>query len=189
MILVEHVKLHWRFYKASQRDEVWSVLVELEEVKEMSLVLSLWRSVGGPWSAEDAVVLGDDVVLDAAHVFSSLNAEALADLGLENSDGWLLDGEVGHLNIETMEVDSLETVGSIASQLTLAHLIEPSVVWDSAGLMELSEEVIEGNDGSSVGHELVPVGGLAHNFVISFELIDDLLEVPGEGEDVSVLVL
>ena len=55
--------------------------------------------------------------------------------------------------------------------------------------MELSEECVEVNDSSGVDHELVPVGTIGHHLVLGLELRDYLLEIPGEGKNVTMLLL
>ena len=55
--------------------------------------------------------------------------------------------------------------------------------------MELSEKHVKVVDRSSVDHEFVPVAAGGESWVFSLYLGDDLLEVPGEGEDVTMLLL
>lgn len=54
-------------------------------------------------------------------------------------------------------MDSLDALANIVSQTWLANLIEPFVIWDCSSLMELSEQVIEINDGSGIMKESIPV--------------------------------
>ena len=55
--------------------------------------------------------------------------------------------------------------------------------------MELSEKVVEIDDGSGVCHEFVPVGHLTIQAVISLVLTDDLFEIPREVKNVSMFAL
>lgn len=87
-----------------------------------------------------------------------------------------------------MEVDSLDAISDIACQSWLAGQLKTFVVWKSTLLVEVSEQVVEVNHCSSVQHEFVPVGGLTHWFEALFEIRDDLLKVPRESQNVSVLV-
>lgn len=54
--------------------------------------------------------------------------------------------------------------------------------------MELAEELVE-LEGRIVEDELVPVVALGQGTVLALEVVDNLLEVPGEGQDIGVLLL
>lgn len=86
-------------------------------------------------------------------------------------------------------MDAVETLSDITGQFWLADIIKACLVVDGASLMEFSEKNVKVNNGSAVDHELVPVSASWHHFVIGLELRDDLLEVPWEGEHVSMLLL
>ena len=133
-----------------------------------------------------AVVVADVVLLNGRGILRAIDVEVLVDLCAQNLGGWLLDGQVGHLNIEAVVVDSLDALCDVLGKFGLADLLNAAVVWDGAGLMELTEEVVEVNDGPSVVDEGVPV---AADLPVGLELLHDLVEVPWEGEDVHVLLL
>ena len=79
------------------------------------------------------------------------------DRGPQDFDRRLLHGQVGHLNIETVVVDSLDALANVVGQAGLAELVETIVVWDCTSLMELPEEIVEVNDGSRIIDESFPV--------------------------------
>ena len=139
-----------------------------------------------PWSATDAVVAADVVLLDGRSVLRAVDTEVLVDLGAQDLDGWLLDGQVGHFNIEAVVMDSLDALSDILGQSGLADLLKASVVWDGTGLMELTEEVIEVNNSPGVLDEGVPV---AANLSRSVELLYYLIEIPWECQDIHMLLL
>ena len=65
-----------------------------------------------------------------------------------------------------MEVNSINTLSNITGKFWFAHFVEALDIWDRAGLMELSEEVVEVNNSSSIDHPFMPVGTLAHGFTL-----------------------
>ena len=68
----------------------------------------------------------------------------------ENFGTRLLHSEVGHLNIQSMEVNSLQTLSDVTCKVWFTNPLDPSLVRNGAGLMELSEQIIEVDDGSCV---------------------------------------
>lgn len=88
-----------------------------------------------------------------------------------------------------MEVNALKGVTDVGSKFGLANLVEAFKVWNGTGLMELPKKIIKGNHRSSIDHKFVPVRAFAHNFVLCLLLLDDLLEIPWEGEDITVFAL
>lgn len=56
-----------------------------------------------------------------------------------------------------MVVNSLNALTNVIGQTWLANLLETLIIRDGSSLMELSEKVIEINDGSGVIHEGIPV--------------------------------
>lgn len=82
-------------------------------------------------------------------------------LGSEHLDRWLLHGHVGHLDIETVEMNALETLANIVRQCWLADALQVQIVRNGTCLMEFSEQVIEIDDGARVVDKSVPI---ASNF-------------------------
>jgi len=100
---------------------------------------------------------------------------------------WLLNGEVRHFDVKTMEVNSADTLFDVLRELALTDLIEPLVIGKGGSLMEFTEEFVH-LEGAVVEDEFVPEGTLldgAHLLVV----IDDLLEIPGEGKNIGMLLL
>jgi len=86
-----------------------------------------------------------------------------------------------------MEMNSADTFLNILSKLALAHLIDPLIVRKCASLMEFAEELINFKC-AVVEHKFVPESSLlngTHFLVVT----DDLLEIPGESEDICMLLL
>ena len=108
------------------------------------------------------------------------------DLSTQDLDGWLLDGQVGHFDIEAVVMDSLDALSDVLGQFGLADLLKAAVVWDGTSLMELTEEVIEVNNSPGVLDEGVPV---AANLPMSLELLYYLIEIPWECQDIHMLLL
>lgn len=79
------------------------------------------------------------------------------DLGTQNLYGWLLHGQVGHLNVETVEVNALQTLANVVSQSWLANTLQVQVIWNSTRLMELSEKAVEIAYSTRVVDECVPI--------------------------------
>jgi len=69
------------------------------------------------------MILRNRVVLDALRVLGSINVQALRNLCFKNFDGWLLDSEVSHLDVESMEVNTVETVSNVTGELWLTDVI------------------------------------------------------------------
>lgn len=87
-----------------------------------------------------------------------------------------------------MKVDALETFLDIGSELAFESVVEVFIVRQSTVLVELAEELVE-LEGRVIEDELVPVVALGQGTVLALEVGDDFLEVPGEGQDVGVLLL
>ena len=136
------------------------------------------------------VKVGRNVIVTLGRGISlSINNKSLLNLSLEHSDRWLFNSKVCHFDIKAMEMDSLDAFTYVVSKLWLTDSLNTDVIWDSARLVELSEEVVEVNDSSRVGHESVPVGGGAHRFVTTFKIVDNLFKVPWEGKHITMLAL
>jgi hypothetical protein len=107
-------------------------------------------------------------------------------LNLEELHHWLLNCKVSHFNIETMEVNTTDAFLYIVSQFPLADGVEHDIVRQSTSLVELSEELVYFKS-SVVEYKLLPECGDWACSTLLFA--DDLLEIPGEAENISVLLL
>ena len=178
VVLILDEELHWGLDQTRDLDEIWSVVSEVEHIHDASVVCAgLWY-ISLPWGATYGVIFRNVVFLNRLFIGRSVDVETLVNFSLDNSDRWLLNCQVSHLDVQTVEVNSINTLSNITGKLWFAHFVEALDIWDGASLMELSEEVVEVNDGSSVDHPLMPVGTLAHGFTL--EILNDLLEVPWE---------
>lgn len=106
----------------------------------------------------------------------------------EHLDVRLLHSQVRHFDIQSMEVDTVETLVYSCSQVTLAQLVDAFSVVQSAHLVELTEKLVELSHGTRVLDEGRPEAARLGT-VPSLELVDDFVEVPWEGEHVSMLLL
>lgn len=88
-----------------------------------------------------------------------------------------------------MEMNPLETGFNVFSQLAFTDEVDSLVVWDGTILMELSEEIIEFYLSISVVDKFMPEVALREASILRFEIVDDLREVPREGEQVGMLLL
>ena len=94
-----------------------------------------------------------NVILVQRHVTSSVEDQVLRDFGLEDLDSWLLDSEICHLDIKSMEVNGPKVVSDVAGKSLFTDLVESTLAWNGATLVELSVKVIKVNYGSCVVHE------------------------------------
>ena len=99
----------------------------------------------------------------------------------------LINSKVGQLDVKPMEVNSADTLLNILCQLALADAIQVIVVGDGARLMELTEELVD-LIAAIVHDKLVPETACCE-WSNLLEIIDDFLEVPGEGQHISMLLL
>jgi hypothetical protein len=113
----------------------------------------------------------------------------MVDLHLEDLNAGLLHSQVGHLNVEAVEVDTFNALVDSASKAGLTDFLNADIVRDGAVLMELAEKNVEINNRARVLHVPGPPGVVSHGAVSCLERVDDLREVPGEGEHVGVLLL
>ena len=70
----------------------------------------------------------------------------MSDFNLQDLDVWLLNCEVGHLDGQSMEVDSIETFVHCLSKPWLAVNVDALLVVHGACLVELSEQAVEFDD-------------------------------------------
>ena len=113
----------------------------------------------------------------------------MSDLDFEDLHAWLVNSQVGHLHIKTVEVDALETLVNCRCEPSLANLLNANLVVQGAELMELTEKRVELEERARVASPSAPERAASKRTVLSLEFIDDLVEVPGEGQDVGVLLL
>ena len=84
-------------------------------------------------------------------------------------------------------MDAVETLVDSLCKAALADFLHAAGIMLGAHLVELTEQVVEFVDGARVVDECGPVAG--HGTVATLELVDDLVEIPREGQDVSVFLL
>lgn len=65
----------------------------------------------------------------------------MADLTLENLDHWLVNGKVCHLNIQAVEMNSLDGIVDISGQFSFTDPLNAFGFRQSTELVELSEEI------------------------------------------------
>ena len=88
-----------------------------------------------------------------------------------------------------MEVDALETLIDSRCEPSLANLLNANLVVQGAELVEFTEKRVELKERARVASPSAPERAASKRTVLSLEFIDDLVEVPGEGQDVGVLLL
>ena len=74
----------------------------------------------------------------------------MSDLNLKYLDRRLLNSEVGHLDVKTMEVNTIKTFVDRCCKSALTYLLDASLVREGTVLVELSEQVVELDKGSRV---------------------------------------
>ena len=135
--------------------------ISLKYIPDFSFVecFVLWR-VGLPGGTKQVMVTGYVVRGGALEVRCPVDTEILMHFGLKHSNRRLLNGEVGHLNIQAVVVDSLEALRHSSCESWLTDPSQHVVVWNGTSLVELPKKVVEVNYRSGVDHKLVPVGAL-----------------------------
>jgi len=159
-------------------------VVGIKAVKKITLVVN-GRVVSARGSKERRFAF-NPVRLGA--VGGALKAEAVGDLDFEHLDVRLLNCQVGHFNVQAMEVDTVETLVDSSCQVALAQLVDAFGVMQSAHLVELTEKLVKLSHGSRVLDEGRPEA-TRQGTVPSLELVDDFVEVPWESQHVSMLLL
>lgn len=81
----------------------------------------------------------------------------MRDLNLQNFYAWLLDGQIGHFDVETVEVDAVKTLVDCVRKFTFARSFDALLVVQCTALVEDTEEVVELNNGTGVNYEVFPV--------------------------------
>ena len=91
-----------------------------------------------------------------SRIVSSLDIETVMHLNLEHGKFILLNTEVGHLNIQTMEMDSLDRLRDIVRKFTFTDPGNCNVIGECAALMELTIKLVEFNEGTTIVNKLLP---------------------------------
>ena len=86
-----------------------------------------------------------------------------------------------------MEVDAVETLIDGLGQFALADLLDANLVVQGARLVELSEQVVELGERARVFGIGRPVASRQRS-MSALEVLNDLIEIPGEGQHVGVLL-
>ena len=110
----------------------------------------------------------------------------LVDGDIHNFDGWLLNCEISHFDVEAVILDTINALTYVVSKARLAEVLKAGMVWDGASLMELSEQVVEFYNGTSIVDESVPI---ATDSAPGVKLLNNFFEVPWESQDVRMLLL
>ena len=74
----------------------------------------------------------------------------MSNLNLKYLDRRLLNSEVGHLDVKTMEMNAIKTFVDGCRKPTLANLLDASLVRDGTVLVEFSEQAVELDKGTRV---------------------------------------
>lgn len=69
------------------------------------------------------MVSANVIVFDGARVPLSVHRKVLMDRCIQDFNRWLFNSKVSHLNIKTMEVDSLKTFTNIVGQTWLTNFL------------------------------------------------------------------
>lgn len=143
VVLVLHEELHWRLNEGSHSHAVRFVS-SIDVVAPVTLVID--RRIVSARGTEEGRLRGVPVLSGA--IFSALEADSVGDLHLEDLDAGLLNGQICHFNIQTVEVDAIKTLIDGLGELALADVLHTGGVVPSARLMELSEKGVEFEEGA-----------------------------------------
>ena len=112
-------------------------------------------------------------------IWGALSTQTVCELHFEHLNARLLNGEIRHLDIQAMEVDTAKTLVYGLGQLAFAYLFNAFLVVKGAELVELAVELVEFCDGARV----LDVGWPEATWewaVLSLELLNDCIEIPRE---------
>lgn len=121
-------------------------MINGKSIDDVTLVIS-WRVVGA-WSAEKARLSLDPLV--GAAVGCAVDRDAVSELNLEHLDAGLRNSQVGHFDVQAMEVDAIETLVHGLGKFSFTDLLDSLLVVEGAELVELSEQVVEFGEGARV---------------------------------------
>ena len=134
------------------------------------------------------MVIGYVIILYGSVIVISINIKPLFNFSFQNSNTWLFNCQIGHFNIESMEMNSLNAVIYITCKSWLTDSFESSIIWNSAWLMIISEQIVEVNNCSGVDQPLMPVGRFGKCLMLWFELIDNWFIIPRECQKITMFV-
>jgi len=160
--------------------------IGFQHIQEMSLVVLSGKCV--PLGSKNVMVRGYIVIFYWVGIQWSVNLKTLMDLSFHYFDRWLFDCKICHFDVKTMEMNSFKGISNVASKFWFTNFIKSSLIRNSTCLMEFSEQIIEVNNRSSVDHKFMPIWALWHNFIITLEFGNNLLEIPWESENIPVLL-
>jgi len=158
-------------------------VIRVEAVNKVSLIIG-WCVICHRSSHERGLRL---YPVFRVTVLAALNADTVGHLDLEDLHIRLIDSEVGHLNVQAMEVDTIKTLIDSLSKLSLTNLLNSLLVMARTTLMELAEEDIEFAEGARLLC-LRPIEA-GDRAVLGLELFDDSVEVPWESEHIGVFLM
>ena len=158
-------------------------------IKNVSLV-KIWVLLceSLPLGSEDIMVVWHIVVFYGSVIVISVYVKSLFNFSFQDSNGWLLYSQVGHFDIESMEMNSLKAITNIACKSWFADSFKSLVIWNGAGLMVVSEKIVEVNDGSRVDHPFVPIWRIGESFMLTLELINDWFIIPWESQKITMFI-
>ena len=183
VVLVLNEELHGRLDEGGDGHVVW-VVVSVHAVEAIAFVVD--RGVVGALGAEEGGFRLNPFV--GGTVLETLTAEAMSELDLKHLDARLFDGQVGHLDVKTVEVDTVETLVDSASQFAFTDHLNAFIVVARTTLVELTEKDVKFVEGARVSSVGAPEA-TGNRLVLSLELIDDFVEIPGESKHVGMLLL
>ena len=114
-------------------------MVSVKAIKAITVILS-GHKVGARCTEDGGLSLNP---IGSGAVVFTLEAETVSDFYLQHLDARLLNSQVCHLDVQAMEVDSLNTLVDSASKPAFTNVLNALAVGDGAELMELTEEVVE----------------------------------------------
>lgn len=183
VVLILDKQLHGGLNQGSDRYSV-GLVFGIKTVQKVTLVVL--RSVVGAGSAQEGRLSHVPVFFDA--IGSAFDADSVGEFNLQHLDAWLGHSQVGHLDVEAMEVDSVETFVDSLAQLALTDLFDAFLVVKGTELVEFSEKSVEFSEGARVASVSRPEPA-TQGPMLSLELFDDFVEVPRESQDVGVFLL
>jgi len=134
------------------------------------------------------MVAGYIVIFYRSIVVISIKIKSLSHFSFQDSNGWLLYSQVGHFDIETMEMNSLKAITHITCKSWLTNSFKPLIIWNGAALMIVSEQIVKVNNSSRVDHPFVPIWRFRKSFMLCFELFNDWLIIPRESQKITMFI-
>ena len=145
IVLVLYEQLHRGFNKGSNSNAIRPV-VWVNAINTVASVIG--RSIVGAGSTHQRR-LGLNPVISVP-ITSPITVESMSDLYFEYLNRRLLNSEVGHFDVQTMEVNTIKTFVDRLRKSALTNLFDAFCVRDCAVLVEFSEQDVELGKGTRV---------------------------------------